>query len=76
MPADARLAQRLLQRARAGDGRTVAASNEELGRMLARSRQTISKYLQAWQRAGWIRCQYRAVEIVDATALRVLAGSH
>ncbi|MGR5396946.1 helix-turn-helix domain-containing protein, partial [Vibrio alginolyticus] len=49
MPADARLAQRLLQLARAGDGRTVAASNEELGRMLARSRQTISKYLQAWQ---------------------------
>lgn len=76
MPADARLAQRLLQLARAGDGRTVAASNEELGRMLARSRQTISKYLQAWQRAGWIRCHYRTVEIVDAAALRGLAGSH
>ncbi len=76
MPADARLAQRLLQLARAGDGHTVAASNEELGRMLARSRQTISKYLQAWQRAGWIRCRYRTVDIVDAQALRALAGSH
>jgi CRP-like cAMP-binding protein len=74
MPADARLAQRLLQLARASDGRTVTASNEELGRMLARSRQTISKYLQAWQRAGWVRCHYRAVEIVDATALRGLVG--
>lgn len=75
MPADARLAQRLLQLARAGDGHTVAASNEELGRMLARSRQTISKYLQAWQRAGWVRCHYRGVEIVDAAALRMLIGN-
>ncbi|MCT7325831.1 Crp/Fnr family transcriptional regulator [Ralstonia mojiangensis] len=76
MPADARLAQRLLQLARAGDGRTVGASNEELGRMLARSRQTISKYLQAWQRAGWIRCHYRTVEVVDTAALRMLIDGH
>lgn len=58
------------------DGRIVAVSNGELGRVLARSRQTISKYLQAWQRAGRICYHYRTVEIVGAAALRIPMDTH
>jgi len=71
-PVDARMAERLLELADSTD-RVVRISAEDLGDMVNRSRQTVAKYLQAWEDAGWIRRRYREVELLQPEALRRLA---
>ncbi|WP_434172601.1 helix-turn-helix domain-containing protein [Streptococcus pyogenes] len=41
--------------------------------MVNRSRQTVAKYLQAWEDAGLIRREYRQIELLDPAALKRLA---
>ncbi|AOY95364.1 Crp/Fnr family transcriptional regulator [Cupriavidus sp. USMAA2-4] len=72
-PVDARMAERLLELADSTE-RVVHISAEELGDMVNRSRQTVAKYLQAWEAAGWIRRRYREIELVAPQALQRLAG--
>ncbi|MFJ4290948.1 Crp/Fnr family transcriptional regulator [Cupriavidus sp. NPDC089707] len=71
-PVDARMAARLLELADRTD-HVVHISAEDLGDMVNRSRQTVAKYLQAWEDAGWIRRQYRQIELVEPGALKRLA---
>ncbi|ODV41542.1 Crp/Fnr family transcriptional regulator [Cupriavidus sp. UYMMa02A] len=71
-PVDARMAARLLELADRTD-HVVRVSAEDLGDMVNRSRQTVAKYLQAWEDAGWIRRHYRQVELLQPAALRKLA---
>jgi len=71
-PVDARMAERLLELADRTD-HVVHISAENLGGMVNRSRQTVAKYLQAWEDAGWIRRHYRQLELLQPEALRRLA---
>jgi len=71
-PVDARMAARLLELADRTD-HVVRISAEELGDMVNRSRQTVAKYLQAWEEAGWVRRDYRQIELLETDALRQLA---
>ncbi|MNN34610.1 hypothetical protein D3C81_1484200 [compost metagenome] len=71
-PVDARMAARLLELADRTD-HIVQISAEDLGDMVNRSRQTVAKYLQAWEDAGWIRRQYRQIELLEPGALKRLA---
>jgi CRP-like cAMP-binding protein len=71
-PVDTRMAVRLLELADRTD-HIVRISAEDLGDMVARSRQTVAKYLQAWEDAGWIRRRYREIELLEPEALRKVA---
>jgi len=71
-PVDARMAARLLELADRTD-HVVRISAEDLGDMVNRSRQTVAKYLQAWEEAGWVRRDYRQIELLETDALRRLA---
>ncbi|MNF10190.1 hypothetical protein D3C80_2110590 [compost metagenome] len=66
------MAARLLELADRTD-HVVRISAEDLGDMVNRSRQTVAKYLQAWEDAGWIRRQYRQIELLEPGALKRLA---
>jgi CRP-like cAMP-binding protein len=81
LPVSARLARRLLELAErngedTADGRRInlRLSQEELGRMLGATRQSISKELKAWKSLGWIRIEYGTVVILQPAALKQQAG--
>lgn len=72
----ARLAKRLLLLAQTygvhgEEGVTINLhlSQQELGNMMGATRQSISKQLAVWQRAGWIKQEYSRITICDAAAL-------
>ena len=81
LPAPQRVATRLLALAE-GHGmlaegqaqRRLALNQEQLGAMLALSRQTVSEVLREFESRGWLRRGYGQIELLDPDALRALAG--
>ncbi|MBN8486908.1 MAG: Crp/Fnr family transcriptional regulator [Burkholderiales bacterium] len=79
LPAPQRIALRLLALAD-GHGmlaagvvqRELALNQEQLGAMLALSRQTVSETLGEFEARGWLRRGYGRIELLDAAALRAL----
>lgn len=70
LQADARIAQLLLQYKSVKKGRmTVCLTHEEIGSMVGASRVTVSKILNSFNKRGFIRTNYREIEIIDKTAL-------
>lgn len=81
LPLPARLAKRLLDLSRVygeetPQGRRIELHlpQEDLGRMLGASRQSVSKELKRWEAQGWIGVEYGKVMIRDEAALLQLAG--
>jgi CRP/FNR family cyclic AMP-dependent transcriptional regulator len=82
MPLAARLARRLLDLA-ALYGRETSAGvlidlhlpQDDLGRMLGASRQSVSKELKAWEAGGWIALDYGKVTLRDPARLRGVAAT-
>lgn len=80
LPAPQRIALRLLALAE-GHGmlaagvvqRELALNQEQLGAMLALSRQTVSETLGEFEARGWLRRGYGRIALLDADALRALA---
>ena len=56
------------------DGAGVALSQAELGALVGISRQSTNTILKRWETRGWVRRQYRRVEVIDAEALCDLVG--
>lgn len=54
-------------------GRDVPLTQEELGQLLGKSRQSISKFLHLWEQNGLIQTQYGRISIKQPDALRKLA---
>jgi len=81
LPAPQRIAQRLLALAD-GHGmlapgvvqRRLALNQEQLGAMLALTRQTVSETLRDFEARGWVRRGYGQIELLDPDALRALGG--
>lgn len=79
LPAPPRLARRLLAIA-GGHGmlapgvarRRVAVNQEQLGAMLALSRQTVSEILRDFEARGWVRRHYGEIELLDCPALEAV----
>lgn len=82
-PLPQRLARRLLELAHirasafnAGDdacGRDVPLTQEELGHLLGKSRQSIAKLLRAWEQDGLVQARYGRISIRRPDALNRLA---
>ena len=73
MPIDARLAGRVLE---LGDGNAiVSATHERLAMDLGTAREVVSRKLARWEREGVIARGRRRFEIIDANALKAIAGS-
>jgi CRP/FNR family transcriptional regulator, cyclic AMP receptor protein len=53
-----------------------AYSHEELGKMIGATRESVSRTLGAWRRAGIITTQGRRIVVQKPTALRAQAGGH
>jgi CRP/FNR family cyclic AMP-dependent transcriptional regulator len=68
LPAPARLAKRLLG-APVGPSGRVDLAQEQLARLIAASRQSVSGIVKAWERAGWVKLSYGQIEICDRAAL-------
>jgi len=68
LPLPARLAKRLLG-APVTDGGTLRLPQEQLARLLATSRQTISGIVKAWERRGWVSVSYGQITVLDRDAL-------
>lgn len=82
-PLPQRLARRLLELAHIKPsamnattelhGRDVPLTQEELGQLLGKSRQSISRLLQQWEQNGLIQTKYGRISIQSAAALGVIA---
>jgi CRP-like cAMP-binding protein len=82
-PLQQRLARRLLELAQLrpssmnaatnARGREVPLTQEELGHLLGKSRQSISKLLHVWEQEGLIQTKYGRISIKQPDALRVVA---
>lgn len=66
---DQRLAHTLL-----GRGGTVTATHQQLADELGTVREIVSRLLSRFERAGWVRLGRERVDLLDAAALRALAG--
>jgi CRP-like cAMP-binding protein len=82
LPLAQRLAKRLLQLARVYGRETpqgllldLHLPQEDLGRMLGASRQSVSKELRQWEKQGWIGLDYGRVLIRDPAAFRRLVSA-
>ena len=69
---ESRLAAALLDRAEAG---RVAATHQDLATAIGSAREVISRRLEAFARAGWVRTERGAVTLTDMPALRRLAAA-
>lgn len=80
LPADARLARRLLMlacaspAARERGGVTLNLSQAQLGMMLSLSRQTTNQVLQSLQAQGVLQVSYGGIQVLDLDRLTVVAG--
>lgn len=82
-PLPQRLARRLLEMARLKPsamnaattpcGRDVPLTQEELGQLLGKSRQSIAKLLRLWEQAGMVRTCYGRVSVTQPDALMKVA---
>jgi CRP/FNR family cyclic AMP-dependent transcriptional regulator len=73
LPAPARLAKRLLG-APIGASGGVDLPQEQLARLVATSRQSVSGIVKAWERAGWVSVSYGHIVIRDRAALARLVA--
>jgi CRP-like cAMP-binding protein len=71
----ARIAAALLGVAQDVGRAPLAIRQSELALMVGVSRQTLNRQLKAFERGGAIRTHYARIEILDADALRRLAGA-
>jgi CRP/FNR family cyclic AMP-dependent transcriptional regulator len=74
-----RLARRLLSLAKlhgrnTGNGVQLTISQEEMGRFLGLSRQSVNQYLQEWKAQKWVDLGRGKVTVMDESALRTLAA--
>lgn len=81
LPLSLRLAKRLLQLARVYGKQTpqgllldLHLPQEDLGRMLGASRQSVSKELRQWEKKGWIALDYGRIVIRDPAAFKHLVN--
>lgn len=82
-PLPQRLARRLLELAHirpsafnaatSARGREVPLTQEELGQLLGKSRQSISKFLHVWEQNGLIQTKYGRISIKQPETLRKIA---
>ncbi|MFC7514296.1 Crp/Fnr family transcriptional regulator [Herbaspirillum sp. GCM10030257] len=82
-PLTQRLARRLLELAHIhpsplnatvdAQGREVPLTQEELGHLLGKSRQSISKQLHIWEQNGLIKTRYGRISITQPEALALIA---
>jgi CRP/FNR family transcriptional regulator len=70
---DLRLARRLLAEANAKG--VVAKTHQQLALDLGSVREVISRYLNDWERMGWVRASRGSIEVVDRGALTRYAGA-
>lgn len=82
LPLPERLAKQLLTLADihgedTGSGRRIRLHlpQEDLGRMLGASRQSVSKILKRFEAQGWIAVAYGQITVCDVQALREASGS-
>lgn len=75
LPFPARLARRLLTLAQAADDGEprLTMTQEQLGQLLGRTRQSIARQLAQWESAGLIRLEYGGLRLRDPQALSRLA---
>lgn len=52
----------------------IKLSQEELAQMIASTRQTVNKYLQAWRKQGWIGMNQGMIDIFHMAELRELSS--
>jgi len=52
--------------------RRPALPQEQLARLLATSRQTISGIVKTWERQGWVSVSYGQITVLDRDALAAL----
>lgn len=69
---DLRLARRLL--AEAGDDGVVAKTHQQLAFDLGSVREVISRYLNDWERLGWVHVSRGSIEVRDRSALAHYSG--
>lgn len=68
---DQRLAHALL-----GHGAVVRSSHQALADELGTVREIVTRLLKRFERSGWVALSRERIEVVDAAALRALAGGH
>jgi CRP-like cAMP-binding protein len=73
-PVPARLAGALLRLADTTSSRTIHASHQELGDMIAAYRETVTLTLDEFRKRGLVELGRRSIEIVDRPALEALAA--
>ena len=66
---DQRLAHALL-----GHGAVVHASHQNLADALGTVREMVTRLLKRFERAGWVRVGRERIDVLDASALRAVAG--
>lgn len=66
--ADERIAGLLIKLS--GDGDTVKATQDDVAALAGVSRVTVSRILSGFVKKGWIKTDYRTVEITDKPAIR------
>lgn len=66
---DQRLAAALL-----GRGNPIRATHQQLADELGTVREIVTRLLRRFERDGWVRCGREQIELLDAPALRALAG--
>lgn len=76
LPVRLRLAKQLLRFDKVSKGTSLKLSQEDLAASLSVSRQSIYRPLIEWQRQGWIRQQYGAIEVVNRDQLRHYIAMH
>jgi CRP/FNR family transcriptional regulator len=70
---DLRLARRLL--AEADDSGVVAKTHQQLALDLGSVREVISRYLNEWERLGWVRAARGSIEVLNRKALANYGGA-
>lgn len=77
LQADARIAQLLLQYKTAVNNKTaVYLTHEEIGNMAGVSRVTVSKILNRFYKSGFIKTNYREIEIKNQNALEEILSDN
>ncbi len=67
-----RMAKQIVNRLSPASNR-IHITQRELGALVGISRQSTNKILRSWESKGWIKRNYRGLELIDAGQLRGLA---
>jgi CRP/FNR family transcriptional regulator, cyclic AMP receptor protein len=58
---------------RAGGGRTISVTQQEISEMVGMTRESINKQLRIWATRNWVRLEHGAIVVLDAGPLQGLA---